>query len=149
MVDLRNQLTLCATLHATLGEDPIKPKIPPSLVFNYDMTTIHLETTKEPLYVTKGAMEELAKHARNASDTSDDQQPRYVGCLPLLSAEGKLVCCVLILKHKSFPGPELKLVSLLAASKVSIMLISLARLTPRSACTSGGAPRQAKLAMRW
>lgn len=111
MVDLRNQVTLCATLQATLGDDPAAPKVPPSLIFNYDATTIHLQTSKQPLYVTKGAMEELAKHARNPSDTGDDQQPRFVGCLPLLSAEGKLVCCVLILKHKAFSDAELKLVS--------------------------------------
>lgn len=91
---------------ATQDDSPIDPRF----LFNTDQSSFSLAPGKVKVYVDDESMEYAREHARAPACQQEQQPDRYAYWLPTISADGRLLCGVMIVYDNVFPVGNMYLV---------------------------------------
>lgn len=79
----------------------------PQLIFNTDVSTMVMTLTKQKVLVTSELRRYMRDRNLNVSITATIPKGRTVGLMPTVSADGCLLCLLVIIKDDKFAEPKL------------------------------------------
>ncbi len=88
-------------------QGPFIAKARPQLVFNIDTASVLLEHATTEVFVNKVLDTYLREHNAAATHTRTEEKHRGLSMLPLIAADGALLCTVVILKDAKYTAPHL------------------------------------------
>lgn len=104
-MDPRNALSMAAVLGAILREARAEGYYPETIL-STDVTSILLDFQKDAALVSEETRAALAGAAKCPSTTTEMYKARGIQLMVTISAAGKLVCTIVMIKDNNFPHLE-------------------------------------------
>ena len=138
LMDTRNHISLAAMWPAVIFDETYEDlTIPPSNMFNFDATTLLLETSideKKQLFLAAGSKKELRRRGLNPATTNSREatslKKRAITIISLTRADGVLSCVIVKVKDSSFS--EVNMHELMVDEGVSYLLYVITIPSPKN-----------------